>query len=88
MEQTVIMPVLFEGNYAYSITKIMNSTYAVGTNKGVYIIDIRNKDNIPTLMMKGYRVYSVKLMNNGNIICGTWGDGKWGGYYLLDIISK
>ena len=31
MEQTLIMPELFDGNYALSITKIMNSTFAVGT---------------------------------------------------------
>ena len=83
MEQTLIWPPQFDGNYARSITKIINSTFAVGTTGGVYMIDISNKDSKPTIMLKGKCVFSVKLINNGNILCGT-SDG----YYLLDIGRK
>ena len=31
MEQTLILPPQFDGNIASSITKIINSTFAVGT---------------------------------------------------------
>jgi len=78
------MPQLFDGNNARSITKIMNSTFAVGTLGGVYIMDISNKDNKPTVMLKGISVFSVKLIKNGSILCGTW----WNGYYLVDMLSK
>ena len=71
MEQVLIMPPLFSGAFALSITKILNSTFAVGTSGGVYIMDIANKDNNPTIMMQGRLVYSVKLIKNGNIICGS-----------------
>ena len=84
MEQTLIMPELFYGKHAYSITKIMNSTFAVGTSEGVYIMDISNKDNKPTVMLKGKDVTSVKLIKNGSILCGTWENG----YYLVDMLSK
>ena len=84
MEQTLILSPQFDGNYARSITKIINSTFAVGTTGGVYMIDISNKDSKPTIMLKGKCVFSVKLINNGNILCGTW----WNGYYLLDIGRK
>ena len=84
MEQTLIMPQLFDGNNAYSMTKIMNSTFAVGTGGGVYIMDISNKDNKPTVMLKGKSVYSVKLIKNGSILCGTGSNG----YYLVDMLSK
>ena len=83
MEQTLILPPQFDGNYARSITKIINSTFAVGTTGGVYMIDISKKDSKPTIMLKGKQVSSVKLINNGNILCGT-SDG----YYLLDIGRK
>ena len=84
MEQTLIMPELFDGNHARSMTKIMNSTFAVATSGGVYIMDISNKDNKPTVMLKGKNVTSVKLIKNGSILCGTWSDG----YYLVDMLSK
>ena len=74
MEQVLIMPPQFGGNHANSITKILNSTFAVGTSNGVYIMDIAKKDSNPTIMMQGKCVYSVKLIKNGNIICGS-GDG-------------
>ena len=83
MEQVLIMPPQFGGANAYSITKILNSTFAVGTDNGVYIMDIANKDNNPTIMMQGKEVYSVKLIKNGNIICGS-GDG----YYMVNIEKK
>ena len=83
MEQVLIMPQQFGGYTAYSITKILNSTFAVGTSDGVYIMDIANKDNNPTIMMQGKRVLSVKLIKNGNIICGS-GDG----YYMVNIEKK
>ena len=84
MEQTLILPPQFDGNDAYSITKIINSTFAVGTSEGVYMIDISKKDRKPTIMLKGKWVTTVKLINNGNILCGTYNDG----YYLLDIGRK
>ena len=84
MEQTLILPPQFDGNRAHSITKIINSTFAVGTDKEVYMIDISKKDSKPTIMLKGKYVRSVKLINNGNILCGTWS----GEYYLLDIGRK
>ena len=84
MEQTLIMPQLFDANTALSITKIMNSTFAVGTHGGVYIMDISNKDNKPTVMIKGKTVTSVKLIKNGSILCGTYENG----YYLVDMLSK
>ena len=84
MEQTLIMPQLFDGKHAYSMTKIMNSTFAVGTLGGVYIMDISNKDNKPTVMLKGIDVSSVKLIKNGSILCGTYKNG----YYLVDMLSK
>ena len=55
----------------------------MGTDEGVYMIDISKKDSKPTIMLKGKDVSSVKLINNGNILCGT-SDG----YYLLDIGRK
>ena len=48
------------------------------------MIDISKKDSKPTIMLKGKDVLSVKLINNGNILCGTWS----GEYYLLDIGRK
>ena len=84
MEQTLILRPQFHGYKAYSITKIINSTFAVGTSYGVYMIDISNTDSKPTIMLKGKWVNSVKLINNGNILCGTSSDG----YYLLDIGRK
>ena len=61
----------------------MSSTFAVATNGGVYIIDTSNKIKT-TKMLKGEYVYSVNLVYNGNILCGTY----MGDYYLLDILSK
>ena len=83
MEQVLIMPPQFGGAIALSITKILDSTFAVGTNKGVYIMDIAKKDNNPTIMMKGKDVSSVKLIKNGNIICGSID-----GYYMINIEKK
>ena len=47
-------------------------------------MDISNKDNKPTVMLKGIDVSSVKLIKNGSILCGTWSNG----YYLVDMLSK
>ena len=71
MEQVLIMPPQFGGNHAFSITKILNSTFAVGTSNGVYIMNKAKKDNNPTIMMQWKCVLSVKLIKNGNIICGS-----------------
>ena len=47
MEQTLISPPQFDGKDAFSIAKIKNSTFAVGTADGVYILDISNKESKP-----------------------------------------
>ena len=47
-------------------------------------MDISNKDNKPTVMLKGKWVSSVKLIKNGSILCGTYKNG----YYLVDMLSK
>ena len=71
MEQTLISPPQFDGKDAFSIAKIKNSTFAVGTADGVYIIDISNNSSKPQTMLYQRDVTQVKLINNGNILCGT-----------------
>ena len=83
MEQVLIMPQQFGGENVLSITKILNSTFAVGTSNGVYIMNKAKKDNNPTIMMQEKRVRSVKLIKNGNIICGSVD-----GYYMVNIEKK
>ena len=55
----------------------------MGTGNGVYTVDTLYVDYDYPIMMVGKRIYSVKLINNQSIICGTHRDG----YYLLDIIN-
>ena len=78
MKQSIIMPQLLEDNNALCITKISDSnTFAVGTMKGVYII---NDYKTTRRMLEGKGVLSVKLIGD-NLICGTMKHG----YFLLDI---
>ena len=82
MTQPFLISEQFDGKNAYCIAKIDidQTSYAVGTDKGVFIINIKDqKLTIINHMLQGKIVWTLKDIGDGNrIICGAFS------YYLVD----
>lgn len=68
------MKPLFDGNHAYHIDKISDKTFAVRTDKGLYIIEvdiIHNKVEQLKVILKGEYINWFSQVGDGTIICGT-----------------
>ena len=83
MTQPFLISEQFDGENAYCIAKIDidQTSYAVGTDKGVFIINIKDqKLTIINHMLQGKYVWTLKDIGDGNrIICGCSSN-----YFLVD----
>ena len=87
MTQPFVIPQQFQGNHAYCIRKINSilSTYAVATEKGVYIVNIQGSQvNNIAHMLATKDVMTLRNIGD-KLICGTW-DSKE--YFLVDYKKK
>ena len=86
MTQPFVIPQQFQGNNAYCIRKINSilSTYAVATDKGVYIVNIQGSQvNNIAHMLATKDVLTLRNIGD-KLICGTWNNE----YFLVDYKKK